>query len=296
MKMKLKNVTPNTKIRHRNEINTTLSQLPLSARRLIFMAIAQVEDTKKMIPEGEVFRIRASEYAEVADINVSLAYRQMKEGAEILQNSTLAVPREQLIEPFKRDGSHSTASKRKIAKDAVRVLNITDYCEYSESAGYIDICFTRTMEPYISLLAGGYTTQVLLSATRLSEGNASSLYQLVRKNISMGKIRYFEVYIDDLKDELGLFTVENGIKTYQYEQFKSFTQFFLKRSVETIKEVTELKDLSYEVCEKLGRKATKLRFSYTVSKAEIEASSQAQIESSLEKELRDIEAAGFRTK
>lgn len=293
MRMKLKNVTPNTKIRHRNEINTTLSQLPLAARRLLFMAIAQVEDTKRMLPEGEIFRIRASEYAEVADINVSLAYRQMKEGAETLQKSTLAVPREQLLEPFKRAGT--PLMPRATAKDAVMVLNITDYCEYSETAGYIDIRFTRTMEPYISLLAGGYTTQVLLSATRLSETNASNLYQLVRKNISMGKGKFFEVYIDELKDELGLFTIENGMKSYQYEEFKTFNHRFLKKTVETIRETTELKDLTFEVCEKLGRKAMKLRFSYTISKSEMEASGQAPIESDLEQELRDVIPPGFRS-
>lgn len=259
------------------------------------MAIAQVEDTKKMLPEGEIFRIRAAEYAEVADINVSVAYRQMKEGAETLQKSTLAVPRDQLLEPFQRAGTPLKPAKRASAKDAVMVLNITDYCEYSESAGYIDIRFTRTMEPYISLLAGGYTTQVLLSATRLSETNASNLYQLIRKNISMGRWKYFDIEIDALKDELGLFSIENGMKTYLYEAFKTFNHSFLKKSVESIKESTELKDLSYEVCEKLGRKATKLRFSYTVSKAEVEAVDQAVIESDLERELRDIEAAGFRT-
>lgn len=41
--MKLANVTPKTKIRHRNEINTTFSMLPLSARRILFMAIAQLD-------------------------------------------------------------------------------------------------------------------------------------------------------------------------------------------------------------------------------------------------------------
>lgn len=285
MKMKLKNVTPNTKIRHRNEINSTLSQLPLTARRILYMAIAQVEDTKKMLPDGEVFRIRASEYAQVADVNVSTAYRQMKDGAEKLQTSTLAVPRDQLLEPFKRDGNSIAVAKKVSAKDAIRVLNITEYCEYSESAGYVDIKFTRIMEPYISLLAGGYTTQVLLSATRLSENNASTLYQLIRKNISMGRWKYFDIDIDELKDELGLYSIENGIKTYSYEAFKTFNNSFLKRTVNAIREATELKDLSYEISEKLGRKAVKLRFSYSVSKSDIDLTDQIGLEEQLNRDI-----------
>lgn len=285
MKMKLKNVTPNTKIRHRNEINSTLSQLPLTARRILYMAIAQVEDTKKMLPDGEVFRIRASEYAQVADVNVSTAYRQMKDGAEKLQTSTLAVPRDQLLEPFKRDGNSIAVAKKVSAKDAIRVLNITEYCEYSESAGYVDIKFTRIMEPYISLLAGGYTTQVLLSATRLSENNASTLYQLIRKNISMGRWKYFDIDIDELKDELGLYSIDNGIKTYSYEAFKTFNNSFLKRTVNAIREATELKDLSYEISEKLGRKAVKLRFSYSVSKSDIDLTDQFSLEEQLNRDM-----------
>lgn len=255
------------------------------------MAIAQVDDTKKMLPDGEIFRIRASEYAQVADINVSLAYRQMKEGAEKLQTSTLAVPRDQLLEPFNRTGNAIPATKKTSAKDAIMVLNITEFCEYSESAGYIDIRFTRIMEPYISLLAGGYTTQVLLSATRLSETNASNLYQLIRKNISMGRWKYFDIEIDTLKDELGMYTEDNGMKTYHYEAFKTFNHSFLKRTVSNIRESTELKDLSYEVIEKLGRKAVKLRFTYTVSKSDIEQDAQV----CLEEELKEIPIpSGFR--
>ncbi|MGQ7190782.1 RepB family plasmid replication initiator protein, partial [Escherichia sp. HC-CC] len=69
-------VTKKTKIRHRNEINSTFSSLPLSARRILFMAMAQI-DSREELSEGATFRITAREYAFIADIDVTGAYRQL---------------------------------------------------------------------------------------------------------------------------------------------------------------------------------------------------------------------------
>ncbi|EFE3270821.1 hypothetical protein CIZ88_004832 [Escherichia coli] len=60
--MNLLSVTKKTKIRHRNEINSTFSSLPLSARRILFMAMAQI-DSREELSEGATFRITAREYA-----------------------------------------------------------------------------------------------------------------------------------------------------------------------------------------------------------------------------------------
>ena len=271
--LKLVNVTPRTKIRHRNEINHTFTVLSLPARRILFMAIAQI-DSKVMIEQGQVFRISASEYAMIADIDVSVAYKQMKEGVLELQQSVITVPKSELLEPFFRPGQtgqYPAPSKpKKSGSDAIRSMNLTEYCDYVESEGYIDISFTRVIEPYISRLADGFTTQVLLSAARLSETNASSLYQLIRKNISSGKTSYFDIGIDELKDELNLYRIENNEKIYLHAQFKDFNRDFLKKNINTISRVTEIKDLSFEIIEKVARKATKLRFKYSIEKSDDE--------------------------
>ncbi|WP_139767567.1 replication initiation protein, partial [Salmonella enterica] len=90
--MNLLSVTKKTKIRHRNEINSTFSSLPLSARRILFMAMAQI-DSREELSEGATFRITAREYAFIANIDVTGAYRQLKEGAEELQASVIRIPR-----------------------------------------------------------------------------------------------------------------------------------------------------------------------------------------------------------
>lgn len=267
--MKLQSVSPKTKIRHRNEINSTFSQLPLPSRRVLFMAIAQI-DAKKLIPDGAVYRITAKEYADIANVDLSVAYKQLKSGAEELQKSTISIPKSELLKPFKRAGEPLlTRPTAKLPKDTIYSLNITEYCAYSESEGFIELRFTRTMEPYVSLLAGGYyTTQVLLSAARLSENNSSALYQLIRKNISQGKTKYFDIEIKYLKDELGLYTDTVNERKYFYEEFKIFNRDFLKKTTKAIKETTEIKDLKFEIIEKEGRKAFKIRFSYTLDESE----------------------------
>ncbi|MCV5960802.1 replication initiation protein, partial [Escherichia coli] len=68
--MNLLSVTKKTKIRHRNEINSTFSSLPLSARRILFMAMAQI-DSREELSEGATFRITAREYSFIADIDVT---------------------------------------------------------------------------------------------------------------------------------------------------------------------------------------------------------------------------------
>ncbi|MGK0272784.1 MAG: hypothetical protein ACI88H_003460, partial [Cocleimonas sp.] len=65
--MDLANISSKTKVRHKTDINRTLSQMPLSSRRVLFMAIAQL-DSKRLIKKGQVFRIYASEYAKIAKL------------------------------------------------------------------------------------------------------------------------------------------------------------------------------------------------------------------------------------
>ncbi|WP_407825654.1 replication initiation protein, partial [Serratia nevei] len=151
------------------------------------MAIAQL-DSKRMLEQGQTFRITAKEYSVIADVDISVAYKQLKEGASELQTSIISIPKSQLLEPFARAGEPLLPKKgKKSPADTIRSLNLTEYCDYAESESSIELSFTRFIEPYICRLKDNYTTQVLLSTVRLSETNASSLYQLIRKNISIGK-------------------------------------------------------------------------------------------------------------
>lgn len=86
----VKRLSEKTKIRHRNEINKTLAQLPLSAKRVLCLALVSV-DTKKPLEPGKIFKVTADTYSSITKVKPSVAYRQLKEGAELLNNSKLSL-------------------------------------------------------------------------------------------------------------------------------------------------------------------------------------------------------------
>jgi plasmid replication initiation protein len=258
--MKLSKISSKTKVRHKTDINRTLTTIPLASRRVLFMAIAQL-DSKRLIEKGQVFRIYASEYAKLAELDMSTAYKQLKAAAMDLQKQLIGIPKDQLLAPIPRRGDRPWVRP---VGTGTRMLNVTEYCDYEEGDGFVDISFSRQMEPYICMIEGNYTTQVLLSSARLRDTNASNLYQLIRQKISEKKDRYFEIGVDELKDELGLYTTNNKQKTYSYPLFKEFNRSVIKLSIETITDTTEIKDLNVEIIERKQRKASKLRFTYRV--------------------------------
>lgn len=258
--MDLANISSKTKVRHKTDINRTLSQMPLSSRRVLFMAIAQL-DSKRLIKKGQVFRIYASEYAKIAKLEMNTAYEQLKSAALDLQKQLIGIPKDQLLSPIPRKGDRPWVRP---VGTGIRMLNVTEYCDYEEGDGFVDISFSRQMEPYICMIEGNYTTQVLLSSARLRDTNASNLYQLIRQKIGEKKDRYFEIGVDELKDELGLYTTNSKQRTYSYPLFKEFNRSVIKLSIETITDTTEIKDLNVEIVERKQRKASKLRFTYRV--------------------------------
>ena len=234
--------------------------MPLGARRVLYLSLAQL-DSKKIIPQGTTFRIYAIEYAKICDIDPSTAYSQLKEAAVHLQQQTIGIPKPQLLKPIARAGDRPW---KQPTGNGIRMLNVTEFCDYEEGDGFIEISFSRQMEPYICFLSSDFTTQVLLSATRLREANTNNLYQLIRRNISKGLDHYFDININDLKIELGLYTEQKGETIFSYPEFKDFNKRVIKQGVKTIQQITELTNLKVVIIERRQRKATKLRFSYEI--------------------------------
>lgn len=246
-------VTKKSKVRHRNGINETLAEMPLSARRVLFLAMVQL-DPKKIIKEGATFRVSAKDYAEVCGINVAMAYGQLKDAAEQLQKQVIGIPKNELLEPIARVGERPWVRP---SGTGIRMLNMTEWCDYEEGNGYIEVSFTRQMEPYICKLERDYTTQVLLSSVRLTESNASRMYQYLRNKISNGKSSYFDIEVEKLKKDLG------ADKQDTYSEFKYFNKNFFKRAVSQIVSKTEFKSIEMVVTERVKRKISKVRIFYT---------------------------------
>ncbi|MGP3200513.1 replication initiation protein (plasmid) [Serratia marcescens] len=253
-------ITKKTKIRHRNELNKTLSQLPLQAKRVVYLALAPI-DSKNPIENGRIFKVTASDLSEAAGISLTLAYQQLKEGAKLLKDSSLLLTGNDIVLLSKDLGLPYTEKNRPNEID----LSITDYCAYFNNSGYLEIRFSRSMEPYISNLVGEknrYTTKFLSSAVKLSGMYSSSLYQLIRKNYLM-KSSYvkFKISINDLKDELLAYEVgENEEVVYKYPEFPIFKREVLNKAIKEITSKTEVVDIQITIVEKVGKKASKLLF------------------------------------
>jgi hypothetical protein len=105
----------------------------------------------------------------------------------------------------------------------------------------------------------------LISAARLSDVNAANIYQLIKKKISQGNKRHFDIKVDELKDELNLYTKRKKEKIYAYERFKDFNRKVIKKSLDTISKTTEVTNAKVDIIEKKGRKAYLLRVSYEIN-------------------------------
>jgi len=253
VKINVLNVTKKTKIRHRNGINKTFASMPLAARRILFLIMAQI-DSKRLIKEGQIFEISAKDYSALCSIDIDTAYEQLKKGAEQLHAQSLKIPQSELLKAFTRRPSEFLESEKQWR--GMRLLHITDSCSYIDMEAIVQVRFSRQVEPYICMIEKDFTTQVLLSSVRIADTNASNFYQYLRKNISSGKSRYFEIEVDKLREDLGIEKHET------YKNYKFLKSQFIDRAIKKILNITEFKKIEVKILERKGRKAHKIMISY----------------------------------
>lgn len=249
------------KVRHGNELNSTLSSLPMVAKKILFIAMSKI-NTKDDIDDNSIFYVTSEEYSNWTGIKSNNAYKELKEGSEILNQVVLKLTREDVL--MLSDGVNLSFNEKN-APTGLN-LNLTEFTLYYKNEGRVGLRFTKLTKSFLCKLIGvekKYTTQVLLSAVRVKTPSGSTLYQLIRKKFSSNPhVNYFDITIDELKDELCLYSIQNGEKTYKYEQYPIFKRDFLNKAVNDIKKNTEVKEISYEVVGKVGRKTDRLRFHY----------------------------------
>lgn len=246
------------KVRHTNELNATLSSIPISAKRVLFLALSQINSTKE-IKISDAIYISASEYSSITATDIKNSYRHLKDGADILSSIGLRLEKEEVKSIQKLIGLKGEPSHIR--------LNLMDYCAYLPDEGRVAIRFSPAAAHYISSIIGTerkYTTQALISVVMLSTTHSTTLYQLIRKMIGLSIHRYgnsFSISVNDLKREMGLVD-ENGELTWS--EYPIFKRDVLNKAIKEISEKTEINNLTFEVSGKIGRKVSDLRFTYTI--------------------------------
>ncbi len=190
--MNLLSVTKKTKIRHRNEINSTILIVAFVCQKNFVYGYGADWFTWRVIWGGNLFVITARGYAFIADID-DRCLPAVEEGAEELQASVIRIPRNQLLTPQGNQSSGHTKKRGKLPSDAVRLMNLTAFCDYVESEGYIDSdVFTCHWAIYHDVKGFlHYSGFDIVCKTRWS--NSNMLYQFIRKQYSSGKKTFFDI-------------------------------------------------------------------------------------------------------
>ncbi|HEN3303491.1 TPA: replication initiation protein [Yersinia enterocolitica] len=263
------------KVRHSNQLNQTLSTIQLSAKRVLFLALSQVNSRTQMDMQKTIY-VTASDFAEITKTDIKNAYRHLKEGADALRLIGLRIEKEEIEIISKEIGLSGKTP------DYMN-LNLMEYCVYNVDEGRVGIKFTNTASKYISSIVGverKYTTQALISVVMLSTTHSTTLYQLIRKKIGLSLQRFgngFEISIEDLKKEMGLI---NQAGDESYPDYKIFKRDVLTKSIKEINGKTEIFDLDFTVSGKIGRRVDKLFFKYKIDEERFKES----LKSNLEKE------------
>ncbi len=259
----MRTVTGLTKVRHRNEVGVTLASLSLSAKRVLFLALCQI-DSKEMLND-EILEVDADLFSKTTTLDKYAAYAALKEGAKVLASTTLVLNRDDLKNLSNELGIATSKNKMPDRLD----LNLTEFCAYYDHLAIVRIKFTNTAKRYFSKLIGSenrYTTQVLKSVVILNSVNSTNLYQVIRKHYSLNPAsKSFEISVDQLKDEMGLYHIENSEKVYKYPKYSFFIRDVINKSIKEIIEKTEIKTIKFTVVGKKGRMVHMLKFEYSLN-------------------------------
>lgn len=259
----MKTLTGLTKVRHRNEVGVTLASLSLSAKRVLFLALCQI-DTKEML-DDEIIEVDADFFSKATNTDRYAAYAALKEGAKVLSSTTLVLKGEDLQNLSNELGVLFSKNKMPDRLD----LNLTEFCAYYDNLATVRVKFTNTAKRYFSKLIGSesrYTTQILKSVVILNSVNSANLYQVIRKYYSVNNlVKSFEISVDDLKDEMGLYILENGERKYKYPKYSFFIRDVVNKSIKEITEKTEIKKIQFSVVGKKGRMVHMLKFEFSIN-------------------------------
>ncbi len=200
-------------------------------------------------------------FSKATSLDKYASYAALKEGAKVLSSTTLVLNRDDLKNLADELGILSSKNKIPDRLD----LNLTEFCAYYDHLATVRIKFTNTAKRYFSKLIGSenrYTTQVLKSVVLLNSVNSTNLYQVIRKYYSQNSSKKsFDISVDDLKEEMGLYTIEEGEKKYKYPKYSFFVRDVINKSINEIIEKTEINQLSFSVVGKKGEWLTCLDLS-----------------------------------
>lgn len=203
-------------------------KLKLDEQRLVLSAIAKI-DSRKGVPDEVT--ITAQEFAELYNIDMSNAYRQLKAATDNLYERDIKV--------------NDTANNRR------RRMRWVDAVDYYDQDGKVTISFARRVKKYLGELNSYFTSYRLEQVAGLRSTYSIRLYEMMQQFIKDG-LGVRDIELVWLREYLDL-----GDK---YPLFKDFNKWVLKPALKELNDSTNMK--IWVETKKRGRTITGLRFMF----------------------------------
>lgn len=217
------------KVTQSNRLIEASHTLTLNEKRLVLCAASMI-DPRKPLPKDGYFTIRADAFAEVFGLGMNNAYMALEDAANRL---------------FERDIRRY--SKGKIVERMRWVFHV----KYKEGQGCVELGFSPTVLPHLTMLNREFTSYQLKQLGNLSSFYAVRLYELMSQFLKLGQR---ECTLDQLRQMLDL-----GDK---YQDVKDMRKRVLDPALKELNAGTDLAVMAEPL--RQGRKI--VGFSFTISK------------------------------
>jgi plasmid replication initiation protein len=222
---KLKVMGTEVVVQH-NDFLESSKRLTLQEYKLFMFLISKVDPTSD---ELLVFRVTALEFAKAIGIeNSAYIYRDLQAVTKRLMERVVTI--------------HHPESQLLIQTHLLSSMH------YWYGEGYVDIKISEDMRPYILNLKRQFTQYKLSQITKLSSVYAIKIYELLKKQETLGKRTFF---IDDLRKKL-------NILNDKLKAIKDFRVYVLEIAKREINLKTDL-EIDFEFI-KSGRKIAAVQF------------------------------------
>jgi plasmid replication initiation protein len=211
-----------------NELIQAQYKLTVAEQRLILACICQIDSrvAAKLMPE--TISVSAEDYAALYHIDVSTAYRQIKQARDRLMSGRKI----------------TLQNDKNVEREAFWVSDVAHF----KRQGRVELTFSKSVRKYLSQLSGNFTSYEIRQVSRMNKEYTFRFYEFLMQYKSTGKRR---IGVDELRAWLNLV---NG----EYSAFKDFRVKILDKSIKEITAHTNL-EVKYEKI-KNGKQVTHLEF------------------------------------
>lgn len=228
----------NRSVNMSNALVSAAQGLSLVEKRIMALAVAGLDSRRHYGTQAPVVTVSASDYADLADIQVDAAYRELQEGVKRLYDRSI-----HFEEAWK-------SPKRKKVSTAKVSMRWVGRAKYIEGEGHVEIAFWFEIMPHLTLLKERFTSYKLSQAAAIRSLYSWRILELLTQFETTG---WREFTVDDFAKTLEL------PETY-LKDFSRIKQRVIEPAVKELKSKDNwIIKVSYK---KTGRKISRIRFDF----------------------------------